>query len=131
MTNCTFCNNTASYGGGMHNEGTCCTFYSSPTVTNCILWGDTLPEIYNAIYSSPQVTYCDVQEGYAGTGNINGLPMLTPDFHLLIGSPCIDTGDNNAPSLPAKDFDGNSRILDGDGNGTATVDMGADEYLNT
>jgi len=50
------------------------------------------------------------------------------DYHLQPGSPCIDAGDNNAPGLQGVDFDGKLRILDGDGDGTAVVDMGAFEY---
>jgi hypothetical protein len=48
------------------------------------------------------------------------------DFHLGPCSPCIDAGDN-AADLPAHDFEGDDRVLDGDGDGTATVDMGVDE----
>jgi len=50
------------------------------------------------------------------------------DFHLQSGSPCIDTGNNSAPSIPAEDFEGDNRIIDGDGDSNAVVDMGADEY---
>jgi len=49
------------------------------------------------------------------------------DFHLRPDSPCIDAGTNEAPSLPATDFEGDSRIIDGDDDGTATADMGVDE----
>ena len=49
------------------------------------------------------------------------------DLHLGSGSPAIDTGTNSAISLPT-DLDGNPRIVDGDGDGHATVDMGAYEY---
>ena len=51
----------------------------------------------------------------------------TGDYHLQPISPCIDTGDNSAADLPATDIDGLPRIIDGDNNSSATVDMGADE----
>ena len=127
VTNCIFSNNSASgEGGGMWNSQS-----SSPTVTNCILWGDTSDEIFNDA-SSPTVNYCDVQGGYVGAGhNIDADPLfnnpVAKDFHLRPGSPCIDQGNNSAPSLPANDFEGDPRILDGDGDGIAIVDMGADE----
>jgi len=50
------------------------------------------------------------------------------DFHLQAGSPCIDAGDNGAPGIPPTDFEGDNRIIDGNGDGSAVVDMGADEY---
>ena len=50
------------------------------------------------------------------------------DLHLQARSPVIDKGDNSAPDLPATDKDGETRIQDGDGNGSAIVDMGAYEY---
>jgi predicted outer membrane repeat protein/parallel beta-helix repeat protein len=43
------------------------------------------------------------------------------DFHLASDSPCLNKGDNDAPELPAWDFEGNPRIL------YFTVDMGVDE----
>jgi len=49
------------------------------------------------------------------------------DLHLGAGSPADDSGTNSAISLPT-DLDGNPRVIDGDGDGTATVDMGAYEF---
>jgi hypothetical protein len=141
LTNCTFSKNSAgSAGGGMRN------YSSSPWVTNCILWGDTPQEIDN-YDSSPVVTHSDIQGGYPGTGNINADPMFVDpdgpdnipgnqddDFHLKPNSPCIDSGDNSAPALPATDFDGDHRRIDNPwvtdtGNGTTPiVDIGADEF---
>jgi hypothetical protein len=126
LTNCTFEGNAATWGGGaVFNAGD-----SSPVLTNCILWGDTSPEIYNED-STPVITYSDVQGGYSGEGNINADPLFVDaasgDYHLSLGSPCIDVGDNEAPALPDHDFEGDKRILDGDGNVWRRVDMGVDE----
>ncbi|MBU0754800.1 MAG: right-handed parallel beta-helix repeat-containing protein [Planctomycetes bacterium] len=51
------------------------------------------------------------------------------DYHLTTDSPCIDVGDNTSPELPEQDFEGDPRILDGDGDLIETVDLGADEYV--
>ena len=56
-----------------------------------------------------------------GTGNINADPLFVDpgngDYHLGPDSPCIDVGNNDAPDLPDYDFEGDVRILDGDGDG--------------
>ena len=105
---------------------------ASPTVTNCVLW-DNGGEIYSDATSTPMVTYCDIQGGYAGDSNIDADPMFVDpaggDYHLRPDSPCIDMGSNAAvPGWLTTDFEGDTRILDGDGDGQAIVDMGADEY---
>ena len=157
ITNCTLSNNSAKYGGGMYNDDTSsptiinCTIYgnsatnygggtrnkdaSTPTITNCILWANTAPDgpgIYNDDTSTPIITYCDIQGVFEGEGNINADPLFVDpsnnNFHLKATSPCIDKGTNSAAGIPNTDFDGDSRIIDGDNDGTATVDMGADEY---
>jgi hypothetical protein len=91
IVNCTFSGNPAFFaGGGITN------YNSNPTITNCILWGDTGGEIYND-NSNPVVTYCDVEGGYPGTGNIDVDPQFVTfhgyDYLLNRGSPCIDAGD--------------------------------------
>ncbi len=116
VTNCTFISNKAGYGGGMSNQD------SNPTVTNCILWGDTPDEIY---YPNITVTYSDVQGGWTGTGNIDLDPLFSDaDGRLLADSPCIDAGNDAAvPSGVTTDLDGNPRIQG------ECVDMGAFEAL--
>lgn len=78
-------------------------------------------------------TYVHYYNCYPGFTDIHQDPLFvcpfTGDFHLSLGSPCIDAGDNGAPSLPAGDFEGDSRKVDGDLDSVETVDMGADELL--
>jgi predicted outer membrane repeat protein len=124
LTNSTIVRNTASTNGGaLYCANT------SPKIINSILWEDSPQEVYKDTASNPTITYSDVYGSYAGTGNINALPLFVntaqQDFHLTANSPCIDTGSNAAPYLPLQDMDGNARI-----NGAA-VDMGAYEYSST
>jgi hypothetical protein len=126
LTNCTFSTNAGGSVGGMYNEAG-----SNPTVTNCILWGDTPNEIIDNA-SNTTVTYSDVQGGWGGTGNIDADPLFVnaagSDLRLISSaSPCVDTSTNTAPGLPATDLAGNPRVVDGDRDGTITVDMGAYE----
>jgi parallel beta-helix repeat protein len=127
LINATFWGNSAvDLGGGIFNSN------SSPLLANSILWSDTPEEIFNTDASSaPVVSYSDIQEGYAGISNIDADPLFVDsanrDFHLLSGSPCLDRGNNAAANLPMHDFEGDARILDGDKDGIAVVDMGVDE----
>ena len=92
--------------------------------------GDTPQEIF-VFSGNPYVTYCDVQGGWDGEGNIDADPLFAfvGDLRLMAGSPCIDAG-TNSPffGLPAEDADGNPLPLDGDGDSSAIVDMGAYEF---
>ncbi|MFC1864261.1 choice-of-anchor Q domain-containing protein [Chloroflexota bacterium] len=101
-------------------------------MTNCIFWGDIGGEIYNRS-TLPTITYSDIQGGYAGEGNIGDdlveddplfVNPVSGDFHLQPDSPCVDKGSNTAPAIPAKDFEGDDRIING------MVDMGVDEVAN-
>jgi hypothetical protein len=131
ITNNTISGNSAgTSGGGVHFD------YSSPVVTNNIIWGNAAPgspEIAVGGSGNPTITFCNVKGGWSGTGNIDADPLFADpdngDFHISSSSPCVDTGDNAAPQLPSIDFDGDPRVLDGDGDSVAVVDMGADELL--
>ncbi len=137
--------NSASENGG----GIYCLWNSSPTLINCILWNDTPQEVYFDQYGIPNtitISYSDVQDGEAGIvtnnngtvnwleGNIDADPLFVGTgehpYLLLVDSPCIDAGtpDTTGLNLPPWDIIGNLRIWDGDGNGSAIIDMGAYEY---
>jgi len=117
--------------------------YGSITVRNCNIRG-------GRSMTSDDVTW--------GLGNIDADPLFvdpghwddagTPsdpsddsfvlgDYHLLPGSPCTDAGTNDIDNpdtsgietLPATDLAGLPRVIDGNLDGTGTVDIGAYEYL--
>jgi len=108
------------------------------------MWGDsatTSPEIFG----TASVSYSCVQGGWTGTGNISEDPMFAStsgNLGLLVGSPCIDAGNNSLLPVDWADLDndgdvseplsmdmeGKHRVLDGDVDGSAIVDMGAYEY---
>ena len=126
LINCTVSNNMASAVGG----GILCS--ASPFITNCIFWDNSPDELY-ADSGTPVVTYSDIKGGYTGDGNIDTDPLFADpangNYHLTMGSACIDAGNNNHSELPDTDFEGDARIIDGDSDGIPIVDMGADEHL--
>jgi len=54
-------------------------------------------------------------------------PTTTGNLRLQSNSPAIDVGKNDFVTVPT-DLDGEPRVVDGNGDLTATVDMGAYEY---
>src|SRR5207248_9372645 len=105
-------------GGALQNS------YDNTFCGNCIFWGDTGGEI---VWAGDVIgaTYCDVQGGYFGTGNINIDPMflypLGPDgiagpadddLRMHSGSHCIDAADNTLVSAGVTtDCDGRARFV--------------------
>jgi hypothetical protein len=100
ISSSTISGNHAYKGGGIY------CLDSTPSLTNNILWGDTAStgvEVW-VEDSNPVVTYCDVQGGWPGQGNIDADPVFAgperEDFQLRWHSPCIDTGDPSFPLDP-------------------------------
>jgi hypothetical protein len=139
VTNCTITGNVGgTSGGGLAVE------IGSPTLTNCIVWGNTAQNSAQ-IAGNASVTYSCVEGGWAGVGNIDLDPQFVDsngfdgiigteddDVRLGLGSPCIDVGTNGADTdtasngiqlLPSIDIAGNPRIVNG------IVDLGAHEYF--
>jgi hypothetical protein len=65
-------------------------------------------------------------------GNISEDPLfvgpVVGDYHITADSPAVDAGNPSPVGLPAEDFEGDPRIVDGDEDGTPRVDMGHDEF---
>jgi len=146
VANCTFAGNSAVNGNGLACDSLSQSYPSAIEMINCILW-DGGDEIWNNDGSTITITYSDVQDAdpddgsiYPGTGNIDDDPLFvdaggaddTPgteddNLRLSAGSPCIDAGDNSAVT-EVSDLDGNVRVVDGDCDSVAVVDMGAYEF---
>jgi hypothetical protein len=81
---------------------------------------------FNDIYGN-SVNYFGMPDRTGVDGNISVDPMFSTAFHLNRGSPLIDAGSVNY--FPSYDFDGDARPLDGNGDGVAVIDIGADEHV--
>ncbi|MFH1107765.1 MAG: S8 family serine peptidase [Planctomycetota bacterium] len=82
-------------------------------MSNSILWGCSGP-IWDADDSEIAVSYSNVWGGWPGEGNIDVDPMFKDvpgsDLRLLSGSPCVDTGKDDAvpPDVADLDRDGDT-----------------------
>ena len=118
LMNCTLADNSATGDtNGIYVES----WGSDCVVTNSIIWdgGDELEQGNGSI----TVSYSCVTGGFTGTGNISTDPDFyepeSGDYHLIVGSDCIDSGTSTGP--PDTDLDGGSRPQD------SGYDMGAYE----
>jgi predicted outer membrane repeat protein len=142
-----------SKGGGIWAEDT-----ATLRIDNCILWGnnDNAPNDWFSnqiegrranwtINTSCIQNYAGVANQISGFGNVSLCvagasdcdPLIDVDGTLNSGCACIDKGNNYVdfePStagfqtLPEIDLAGKPRLVDGDTDGFADVDMGAYEY---
>ena len=93
------------------NDGSCMETSSATVIKNNCAYGNTGGDSLGGVSSSD--------------GNISADPLFVDvsvgDYHLQMGSACIDAGWNDAPSLGDIDFDGSPRVWNG------VVDIGAYE----
>lgn len=121
VTNCNAVYNTAGtqLGVGVYN-----TNFAYPVITNCIVWGNSSG---TQITGTGTVTYCIVQGGYTGTGNLAVNPLFVDtangNFSLTPCSPAINVGLDSVNNS-STDLAGNPRIFD------RIIDIGAYEFQN-
>jgi hypothetical protein len=146
LVNNTIADNQANDGLAVYTTG----FDDRSSLVNNILVGNGTGAVvscdgtYDA--TPPTITFNDVRNTgtgprYTGTcsdrtgsnGNISADPAFVDsaagNYHLLAGSPAIDAGTN--AGAPTTDIDGDTRPFDGNHDGTAVTDMGADEFVSS
>jgi len=123
--------------GGNSQSGGVYFIRSSPVFQNSIVWYNTTASGFRNLDGwggEPEFYHSNIQGGYLSLDIMDADPLFadtsSADFRLTAGSPCIDAGtpDTTGLRLPLKDIGGADRIQDGDGDGTAVVDIGAYEY---
>lgn len=134
--NSTLINNTITGNGASGNisSGGLFSYYTISDLYNNIIWGNTASDYGSSdMYASAINAFNNdfdpskITSWFANQGdNVNAEPLFVDsangDFHLKQTSPLKDSGNNSAPLLPDRDFEGDVRIVSG------IVDIGADEY---
>jgi hypothetical protein len=145
VVNNTVADNTANTGLAVYTTG----FVAQSAFANDILAGTgTAAAFYCDGTSDPtpaSISFDDVWNGGTGprfggacsdqtgvSGNISTDPRFVDpaggDYHLRPGSPVVDRGTN--AGAPTVDIDGDQRPFDGNGDGIAVTDIGADEVTS-
>ena len=144
LINNTIADNDATVGSGIFADG-----YDgqTPLINNIIVGKRGQSAIYCGDFNdleAPIFSHNDVfavdAPAYAGhcpdqtglNGNISADPrFVDPEQHnydLTAGSPAVDSGDTTIVDLPAEDFAGRPRTVDGNEDDVADVDIGAFEF---
>jgi hypothetical protein len=90
-------NNTITGNESTANTGGVLAYSCTLKLHNNIIWGNkpSAKQTYAAEGGSIQATYCDIENGTGGKGNISLDPLMGADsFQLTEMSPCIDSGDS-------------------------------------
>ena len=137
LTRCTVAGNAAAQGGGISDNA------ATATLDHTILAGNTASGVptnndcdgtltslgYNVIGSAAGCTISGDPTGNQIDVDPLYLDPTNGDYSLQANSPALDAG-NQAVLLCQTDAGGNSRILDGDLDGTMILDLGAHEFSN-
>ncbi|MBE0536091.1 MAG: hypothetical protein IH624_10520 [Phycisphaerae bacterium] len=121
IINCTIANNFDAAHPGAAFYG--CDGVDS-IIANCIIWGNALGPA-GEFDVSPNHMCCSTQETDPLFVNAAG-----GDYRVFAWSPCVDAGTDAVPGgLPETDINSLARVMDGNRDGVAVVDIGACEAM--
>lgn len=132
-------NGAAIYAGGFDRGALIENNVIAGEAADGLLFRDGSYDARNPIVQS-NVVWATSGNRYAGAfpdltgsyGNMAQDPMLVNpsagDYRPRPGSPCIDAGETGAPGIGEADLLGETRVVDGDQDGTARIDIGAFEW---
>jgi hypothetical protein len=138
LINCTIYGNYSRDGGAVAADPG-----HSPNIKNTIVWANTNSGGSASLFGNVVVEHSNVQGIVAaGAGNMNVEPQFVSplgndgspatgdeDFSLFGTSLLIDAGDSSLlPPTVTLDYEGNARVVDGNGDDLAVVDLGAFEF---
>lgn len=126
ISNCTISGNT-SYGlyvSGLASVANCIVSFNATGVYRSGS-SSVVTLSHNNVFGNTSANYKSITDPTGTNGNTSSDPLFVSrtsrDYHLLPGSPCIDSGDDSAVAPGDKDLDGKPRIIG------AHVDIGAYE----
>jgi predicted outer membrane repeat protein len=144
LTNVTIFKNVAvgPPGGSSQGGGVSLGFDSRAQIRNTIVWGNIADQDPSVKANSlTTITHSLIEGGRPGGMNEEDFiessgsnPLFVEpnaqeaNLRLLPNSPAVDAGNSFLSNLPDIDLDGNPRIVDGNGDGTAAIDIGAYEF---
>ncbi len=142
----TIADNSASAGSGVYSVG----FDENAQILNNVIttnlgqsvifcdtsYDNESPVLqFNDLHSNGVAPSSNCGSPVGANGNISVDPLFVAsdvgNYHLQPTSPLVDAGNNAYTGIPASDLAGSLRIYDGNGDGTATIDIGAFEYAGT
>ena len=129
-------NNTIIANRSTAPEGNAVLAIGTVEISESIVWanGGTDPILAFRGQGQIEVWSSIVEGGWLGEGGDNlavnpGLvDVLQGDYHLAPDSPAVDAGKGSGNGIDT-DIEGDARVVDGDGDGLAVRDIGADELL--